>query len=435
MLINRLAHQQWQRNNLAAFLAVFILTAGYSFTGPFLPLYLQEIAPLTDERAAFWAGIAHGLGGFGAFVTGPIWGVLGDRYGRKAMLVRSAFGGAATTLLFAFAGEVWQIVLIRFSVGVMAGAPVAAMALIAAYTPKEKQTQAFGSLQAATMLGLALGPALGGVLVEVLGFERAFISASAVMFVGALVTLVIIKEDVSALRVAQAGKRGFGFDSLSAVLRSPGALLAFFVILMLGLNRPMMQPVLPSFVKSLMVSGGPVTLVVAGLFFGTALLAALSALLAGHMTARMGIRRLLIFSYVIGGLLMVSMAAVQNVPQLATLALLQALSLGGLQTSSVALLSHAVSPAMASAAFGLFQSMQAVTSGVGPMAGGGLAVLLGFRGVFLVAGGMFLFAALAVHMAMRRPAATAVPAALSGAVASPPPEAKPTSGSQGRRDA
>jgi len=47
-------------------------------------------------------------------------------------------------------------------------------------------------------------------------------------------------------------------------------------------------------------------------------------------------------------------------------------------------------------AYGLAESANALGNGIGPLIGGGLASLLGFRGVFGVTGGLFILIGLAV---------------------------------------
>ena len=89
----------WRRNNYAAMLALVLVSTTFSFTVPFLPLYLEQMSDLSGADAAMWAGIATGLGGLAMFITGPIWGALGDRFGRKAMLIRALIGGATGLLL------------------------------------------------------------------------------------------------------------------------------------------------------------------------------------------------------------------------------------------------------------------------------------------------------------------------------------------------
>jgi MFS family permease len=201
----------WRRNNSAAVLAVFLLCVTFAFTNPFLPLYIAKIDGMSLADAAMWAGIAAALQGIGAFCSGPLWGMAGDRWGRKPMLVRACLGGATGLLLLGFVTTAWQVVAIRFMIGVMAGAPAAAMALIAAGTPSEHLPKALGRIQASILGGSAIGPLISIGLVAMWGYRTTFITAGFLMFSGAAVVMIMIREPRAALAPAHSKeKRGMG---------------------------------------------------------------------------------------------------------------------------------------------------------------------------------------------------------------------------------
>ena len=394
--------EQWRRNNLAAATAHFLLTAGFTFTIPFLPLYIQEISDATEEQASFWAGLATGLGFLASFFAGPFWGALGDRFGRKALLMRAAFGASLGTLLFAFVTNIPELVVLRFFFGLMAGSGVASMALVAAYTPTEKLPQALGTQQAASLTGSAIGPAFGGTLVATVGFQWAFILTSLVMFAGSVSVLLLAKEDMAALRETRQRRQSSGLREIVSLLRSPAVLTTLGLIFLLGISRPITQPVLPGFIKSLMGDGSSVTFAVSAIFAGIAIAGAISALAAGRLIARHGVLAVALVASLAAAVLAFPQAAAQHVGFLAAFVILQALTYGGIQTSTATLLTRSVPPHAISSGFGLFQSVQSLSNGAGPFLGGAIAVSLGFRPVFVVAGVIFLIAAAASYPVLRR---------------------------------
>lgn len=397
-----LTGEQWRRNNFAATLAVFLLTAGFGFTIPFLPLYLTEIDGLTAERAAFWGGIATGLGGLGSMLTGPVWGILGDRVGRKPMLVRAAFGGSLGLLAFAFADATWQVVVIRFWIGVMAGAPAAAMALIASTTPADRLNHSLGVFQAATQGGLALGPVVAAGLIQGLGYKATFVVTSMIMLAGAFATLVLVQEDRSTLPGRRDKSEPPDPDAVPVrdVLRSQAVLAVFFVILVVNLGRPMTQGVLPGFVEELVGDKDQTVFAVGLLYFGMFAIGAVASVYAARLTV--GINRLLLFACLGSGVLLALQGAAQNVWQLTALVWVLAILQGGLQTGTVSLLSAAVPAALVSTIFGVYQSVQAASTQIGPAVGGALAVGVGFRWVFPVAGGLFVVAGVLSYRLLER---------------------------------
>jgi DHA1 family multidrug resistance protein-like MFS transporter len=376
----------WRRNNYAAMLCIFLLTASFAFTIPFLPLYLRQIDGLSGPDAALWAGVATGLGGVGSFLTGPLWGVLGDRYGRKLMLVRASFGGALGLLLFGFATSTWQVIAIRTFVGVMAGAPAAAMALMAAGTPRALLPRALGQFQAATLSGLALGPVVAATFIGWLGYRDTFIVTAVLMFAGATVSAVLIKEFGTPAVEPTTGVGTPPPATLRALLRSRVVWAALGLVLCLSFAAPMVQPILAPFIATLLPAGSSTTATVGWTFFGISAAGALSAVLTARFIRRFGLQTVLVVACVGVAVFLIPSGSVHNVAQLATLVILMSCFTGALQTSSVALLPSVVGTAAISAIFGLYQSVSALSAQLGPALGGGLSVWLGFRAVFPIAG-------------------------------------------------
>ena len=392
----------WQRNNYASMFAVFLLCITFSFTIPFLPLYLRQLDPgLTGQEAALWAGIATALGGVGSFVSGPIWGILGDRYGRKPMLIRACFGGAVGLTLFGFATSVWQVVAIRTFIGVMAGAPAAAMALIAAGTPAKRLPKALGQFQGATLGGIALGPVIAAVFIAAFGYRPTFVVAGILMFSGALVTVFMIKEPTRAL----AAKPGSGSKSLRTVLRSPLAGAALMLVLLLSFAAPMVQPVLPTYVVSLLPSGPNGTVIIGWIFFGMSAASAIAAVYAGRMISKAGHQRMLLIAALGIAVFLIPMAFVNTVLALALFAICMSLFQGLLTTSAVSLLPTVVTAAALSSMFGLYQSVQALSSQLGPALGGIIAVKFSYQAVFIFAAGALLLLGLPMFWVFQKVAA------------------------------
>lgn len=393
----------WQRNNYASMFAVFLLCITFSFTIPFLPLYLQQLDPaLTGQEAALWAGIATALGGVGSFVSGPIWGMLGDRFGRKPMLIRACFGGAIGLTLFGFATNIWQVVAIRTFIGVMAGAPAAAMALIAAGTPAQRLPKALGQFQGATLGGIALGPVIAAIFIAGFGYRPTFVVAGILMFSGALVTVFMIKEPTRAL----AAKPGSGTHGLRTVLKSPLAWAALMLVLLLSFAAPMVQPVLPTYVLTLLPSGVNGTVIIGWIFFGMSAASAVAAVYAGRLISRAGLQRILLIAAIGIAVFLIPMGFVNSVIALALFAIVMSLFQGLLTTSAVSLLPTVVTAAALSSMFGLYQSVQALSSQLGPALGGVIAVQFGYQAVFIIAAAAMMVLGLPMFLVFKKVAAT-----------------------------
>ena len=182
----------WRRNLWVCVGGSFPTIVGMTLLVPFLPLYVRELGASTDAEVLRWSGIAYGAPFFTAALTAPLWGVLGDRYGRKSMLIRASLGMTVAMSLIGLAQTVWQLVALRLLVGLLGGYSSAATILVAAQAPKERSGWALGVLSSGIMAGAVVGPLLGGVLPEVIGIRRTF------FFTGALIFCAFLSHDVPA---------------------------------------------------------------------------------------------------------------------------------------------------------------------------------------------------------------------------------------------
>jgi EmrB/QacA subfamily drug resistance transporter len=102
-------------------------------------------------------------------------GAAGDRYGRRLVFLigTAAFGAASAFCALAATAE--ALILARMLQGVGAALLVPqSLAIIAASFPPERRGAAIGVWAAAAALTTALGPALGGVLMDLFGWRSAF---------------------------------------------------------------------------------------------------------------------------------------------------------------------------------------------------------------------------------------------------------------------
>ncbi|MDP2014702.1 MAG: MFS transporter, partial [Actinomycetota bacterium] len=340
--------------------------------------------------------IATGLGGFFMFVSGPIWGALGDRYGRKAMLVRACFGGALGLLLIGLATSVWQIVAIRAFIGFMAGAGPAGMALVSASTPPDQMSRYLGRFQGGVMVGTGAGPVIASVLIAIWSYKTTFIIGGILMFSGTIVAMLMIKEPARPPVVASVNgvPKASGFKSIMA---SPIARSALILVLLLGLAAPMIQPILPTFVVSMLPPDANSTAIIGWMFFAIAVSMAIGAVYSGRILSRIAHTRVLLWSTIGIAVFLVPMIFVQNMLVFSVLLIGMSLFAGMLATGSASLLPTLVSAAALSAIFGLYQSVQALSGQMAPAIGGIIAARFGYPAVFAIAAATLLLLGLPMY--------------------------------------
>jgi DHA1 family multidrug resistance protein-like MFS transporter len=165
----------------------FLYMLGLSVLFPVLPRFTLDLG--ISESAAGWLLSSYALG---AFLTGPLWGNVSQRVGRKPVLMLGLLGFTLTFLFFGLGTRFWQLLAARLLGGLLAGA---LMPVIPAYISDvtgrgPERAAAMGVFGAAAGLGVMFGFGIGGALGE-LGprvpfFASAAIGAAALIAVGAV---------------------------------------------------------------------------------------------------------------------------------------------------------------------------------------------------------------------------------------------------------
>ena len=131
-----------------------------------VPYYIQQMG-ISDTRAvSSWTGAYQAVGAVAFAIATPLWGTLGDRYGRKLMLVRAMIATTVVLVLMGLARTPGQLLIMRVIQGFFTGTPAAASALVAVDAPKKRLAYSLGLVQTAVFVGSSLGPMLGGYVAE-----------------------------------------------------------------------------------------------------------------------------------------------------------------------------------------------------------------------------------------------------------------------------
>ena len=164
------------------FTTIVIDFMGYLLLVPILPGHLGSLG--ADPADQGWI---IGLYMFVLVLALPIWGWIGDRLGRRPVLVTCLLGTSVSFALMANADSLWVFYLARVLQGIFGASVGAAQAYISDLTTEEDRARGFGLIGAAGSLGLFAGPALGGVLYEISPSDPlTFVLAAAVITVIAI---------------------------------------------------------------------------------------------------------------------------------------------------------------------------------------------------------------------------------------------------------
>lgn len=168
---------------LSLFAVTTLIQLAMLGTLPLIPLYVQELAPSTNYLA-FFAGLTGAVMGFANMLASPQLGKLGDTYGSHYVLVFSILGAALFTLPQAFVQELWQLITLRFFVGLCLGGMLPSIhSLIRHFAPEGMESRTYGYSNSALFLGNLIGPIVGGFIASEFGIRSIFIWASVLLFI------------------------------------------------------------------------------------------------------------------------------------------------------------------------------------------------------------------------------------------------------------
>ncbi len=392
---------QWRRTLYTVWITQFVAVLGFAFIIPFIPYYVQELGITAVKQAGMWAGLVTSAQAVSMALMAPVWGALADRYGRKLMVLRASFAGAVVLSLMGVVTNVQQLVFLRFIQGMLTGTVAATTTLVASTVPRERSGMALGSLQTAVFLGVSLGPLLGGLTGDTLGYRPSFWITGGLLFLSGVLVLLFVHEDFQpAADVARRGRTDYG-QAIRLVLASGPLLAVFASRILLRVGTRALDPILPLFVQQLLPAGSQVGTTTGIIAAVAGLGAAIGSPIIGGWSDRLGCRRLLIACAVAAGLCYVPQAFVQDARWLIVWQLLSGFAVGGTLATVTALLTHVAPQGHEGMVFGLDASAISGANAIGPVLGAAVAASFGLRAPFILAVLMFGVGLLAVALWVR----------------------------------
>jgi MFS family permease len=188
-------------------------------TIPVVPLFAA--GPVGADEVG--VGIVVGAFAATALVLRPLAGRTSDRRGRRPLLIWGAFLFGAAMAAHMLTTDLFVLIGLRLLLGVAeAFFFVAGIAALADLAPPERRGEALSYNSLALYLGIAFGPTLGHLLLEVGGFQLAWIG-------GALLALT---AGAIATRLPEMGRRAEAGDhGAPAPLIHPAALIPGLALL------------------------------------------------------------------------------------------------------------------------------------------------------------------------------------------------------------
>jgi EmrB/QacA subfamily drug resistance transporter len=223
-----------------------------------IPTVQSEFGATTDQVQWITTAYTLALG-----VVVPLSGWLGDRFSMSRVYLFALLGFAAGSALCGLAWSLNVLVFFRILQAIGGGVlPVVAMAMVYRLVPRERIGTAMGIYGLGLIFAPAIGPTLGGYLVEYVNWRLIFYINVPIGLLGALAAFLVLPDfpgrkgqrfDVPgfltvsgglfALLLAFSEGQSWGWTSYAIMLLISGGLLslATFVVIELEVSQPLLD--------------------------------------------------------------------------------------------------------------------------------------------------------------------------------------------------
>lgn len=388
--------KNWKRNLWIVWAAEFLAIMGFSSTAPIYTYFIQYLG-VDDALIARWSGAVIAISSISMGVLGPIWGALGDRHGRKVMVMRAMFGGAVIIGLQGLSQNVWQFAVLRLIQGALTGTVTAATALVVSNTPREHLGETLGKLQLAIFLGQAIGPTTGGFVADTLGYRATFwVTGLYLLIAGSMVLFLVREHFVPSPEALQGTLFSRMRKDIGAIVAGSllGLVLSLRFALRVGLN--VTSPTIPLIVQDLMPQSTLLGSASGLLSTISGISSAVAAPLVGRWADRGNSRMLLLESALLCAIALFVQAVAPAYALLVLAQFILGLGVGGTIAVLSAYIGRMAPEGRAGTAFGLDAMAVALAGAVGPSAGGWLSDTVSRRAPLWAGGIAMVLAGLAV---------------------------------------
>lgn len=386
----------WRRNRQALPAANLLCGLGFNLAWPFVPLMVRGLG--VQENLETWLGYMLLVFYLISFVVSPIWGGISDHYGRRMMVLRAMLGMGFAMLVIPFAATPMWFAALFMLIAVFNGFTPAGVALLVANTPPTRIGSVVALAQSGGLVGQALGPAVGAVLIAMLDHQhRVFWISAGFMLSGGLLVACFVGE---VKQLAPGPWRARWVGSLRDLLALPRIGLLYLLGFLFMVMWYGSVTIITLFILQLLEAQGADPGEEAFWVGATAVALAISTVVAlplwGRVLDRIGPARVLVFAAAATVVTHLPLLILQTPLQLVIARIAFGLTAAAMPTAIVQLIRTHSPPGMDARAISYSTAFQFFAMGIAPFAAGLIGPWLGLRAYFaltivLMAGGLILW--------------------------------------------
>jgi MFS family permease len=159
---------------------------------PIITVYVAQL--VEPSRVTFVAGLVMSAAALGAILSSSYLGKLADRVGHWAVIIGCLAVSALLLIPQAFVVSGWQLIALRFLMGLALGGLLPCIASVIRHNVPESIAGAIlGYSVSSQYTGQVVGPLAGGFVGGHIGMRAVFIGTSVLMAIGAIANFVVLK--------------------------------------------------------------------------------------------------------------------------------------------------------------------------------------------------------------------------------------------------
>lgn len=392
--------QQVGKRNLAImWFANFFVAGSMTMVMPFLSLYIETFGNFSDEYVKNWSGITFGITFVTALLFSPIIGRMGDKFGRKKILIFMGIGMGISMFLLGRANTVMELFILRLLMGFFSGFIPLSQAFISTQTPKEIAGRVLGTLQTGSITGSLIGPMFGGVLADTMGYAFTFQSTSFFILLSGMLVFTVKEYRIG---ITEKTKKQYSSKEVwYHILKNPLLLNVLLISTLVQIANFSIQPILSLYVVEL--HGLENIALFSGIAFSAAGLGNLfMARKWGALADRIGYLKILVILLLLSAVIYLPGAFVTNIWQLVLIRFALGLTLGGVIPVRVAYIRQEAPIEMQGEVLGYNTSLRFLGNIIGPLLGGFLSGWFGISSVFYITSSLLLVSGFILIASMQR---------------------------------